>query len=100
MVAAKNIIVNARAFDQREKIFGDYEIIQSPARIVFPRTAQIAPPAILHFIRIQRPESIHKTAVQKLAEFGPLLIRKAGMASIRPRIANVYFVMRDIQISA
>lgn len=63
MVAAKNIIVNARAFDQREKIFGDYEIIQSPTRIVFSGTPKITPPAILHFIRIQRPECIYKTTV-------------------------------------
>lgn len=100
MVASQNIVVNARAFDQREKIFGDYEIIQSPTSIVFSGTPKITPPAILHFVRIQRPESIHKTAVQKLAEFGSFLIRKTGVSTIRPRIANVYFVMRDIQISA
>ena len=45
---------------------GNDKIVDAPARVLFPRVEAVAPPAVLHLVRVHHPEAVRKACRQQL----------------------------------
>ena len=79
---------------------GNDKIVDAPARVLFPRVEAVAPPAVLHLVRVHHPEAVRKTCRQQLGHFGALLIGKACAHAVGLGVFDIHLGVRHVQIAA
>ena len=74
MIRAENFVVDGRSLDAVAPAVGDQEIVDAPADVLLARVEAIAPPRILHRVRVEMAERIGKARIQQLVEFSALFV--------------------------
>ena len=77
MVGAKDLVVDLSGADAVCNAPGNDKIVDAPARVLFPGVEAVAPPAVLHLVRVNRTEGVGKARCQQLGHLGPLLVSEA-----------------------
>ena len=60
----------------------------------------VAPPAVLHLIRVHHPEAVGKPGRQQLGHLGPLLVGKACAHPVGLCVLDVHFGVGYVQVAA
>src|SRR5207302_429916 len=76
-------------------------VIDAPADILRPGLPAIGPPGVLIRLLVEAPENIDKAQrVEYAGEPGAFLRQEAGVPLIRPPVAQVDLLVRDIPVAA
>lgn len=73
VVTTHYVVVDPRVLHTLHKFFGHYEIVKSPADILGPASCPHRPPAVLDLRRVEVPERVDPSSIQKLTEVITLL---------------------------
>ena len=79
---------------------GDEEVVDAPARILLASMEAVAPPAVLHLVRVDDAEAVGKARRQKFGHLGPLLVGEARALPVGLGVFDVHFGVGHIQVTA
>ena len=79
---------------------GNDKVINAPARVLLPGVEAVAPPAVLHLIRVQQAEAVGKACVQQFGHLAALLIGKACTHVVGLVVFDVDLPVGHVQIAA
>lgn len=99
MVAAHDLGVDIGGENIIAKALRDYEIVKSPSGVILSCAEAVGPPGVLDLIGMKIAEAIGEACRQKLGHLAALLIGEACVADIRLGVFDIYFVVRDVEVT-
>ena len=93
MVGAEDLPVDLGGGDPVCDPVRNEEVVDAPACVLLPGAEAVAPPAVLHLVRVQRPEAVGKARLQQLGHLGPLLVGEACVHPVGLGVLQVHLLV-------
>src|SRR5688572_19796622 len=99
MIRPQDSIMDNHVSYTRNERLRDQEIIKPPADTPLTGVEDVRPPCVLHALRIQLPEDIHKSVIEIFLHPCAFLGQKAGGFVVRFWVFQVYGLVGGIEVS-
>jgi len=100
MIRAFDLAANERTLQPRQKSAADEKIIEPPTDVPLARSRQWTPPRVVSTRPLKVTERIDKSCLDKRIKPSPLLLCETVASDIAPRVCEIQFRMRHIEIAA